>query len=60
VAAPEGHVAVVVEDYEATLGRVRAAGFEPDEHPRHWGAGRAFVRSPGGHLVELMERPPPP
>ena len=29
VVAPEGHVAVVVADYEATLAALRDAGFEP-------------------------------
>lgn len=58
VAAPEGHVAVVVEDYEAALERLRAAGHEPDPRPAHWGAPRCFVRCPAGHLVELMSRPP--
>ena len=54
VAAPEGHVAVVVEDYEATLDALRAAGVEPDARAEHWGSPRCFVRSPAGHRVELM------
>ena len=58
VAAPEGHVAVVAEDYEAALERLRAAGHEPDPRPEHWGAPRCFVRAPGGHRVEVMSRPP--
>lgn len=50
-----GHVAVVVEDYE----RVRAQlGGEP--RTEYWGAPRTQVRSPAGHLVELMAWPPPP
>jgi catechol 2,3-dioxygenase-like lactoylglutathione lyase family enzyme len=48
-----GHVAVVVEDYE----RVRSAlGGEP--RTEYWGAPRTQVRSPSGHLVELMAWPP--
>lgn len=48
-----GHVAVVVEDYE----RVRAAlGGAP--RSEYWGAPRTQVRSPAGHLVELMAAPP--
>jgi catechol 2,3-dioxygenase-like lactoylglutathione lyase family enzyme len=58
VAPPGGHVAVVAEDYEATLARLRDAGFEVDPRPEHWGSPRAFVRSPGGHRVEVMLRPP--
>lgn len=57
-APPEGHVAVVVEDYEGTIERLRAAGHDPEERTRHWGAARAFVRAPGGHRVELMASPP--
>jgi catechol 2,3-dioxygenase-like lactoylglutathione lyase family enzyme len=60
VVVPEGHVAVVAHDYEATLRRLRDAGFEPDPHPEHWGAPRSFVRSPVGHRVEVMSAPPPP
>jgi catechol 2,3-dioxygenase-like lactoylglutathione lyase family enzyme len=58
VAAPEGHVAVVADDYDATLERLRVAGHKPEARPEHWGAPRAFVRSPGGHRVELMSAPP--
>ena len=57
-APPEGHVAVVVVDYDATLERLRAAGHEVEERTRHWGAARAFARAPGGHRVELMASPP--
>ena len=58
VAVPEGHVAVVASDYDATLERLRAAGFEPDPRKEHWGAPRSFVRAPGGHRVEVMAAPP--
>jgi catechol 2,3-dioxygenase-like lactoylglutathione lyase family enzyme len=58
VIANGGHVAVVAEDWDATFARLRGAGFEPDEAARPWGAARAFVRTPGGHLVEFMEQPP--
>jgi catechol 2,3-dioxygenase-like lactoylglutathione lyase family enzyme len=56
---PEGHVAVVADDYESTLRRLREAGFEPDPRDEHWGAARCFVRSPVGHRVEVMAAPPP-
>ena len=58
VVAPEGHVAVVVGDYEATLGALREAGFEPQPRREYWGSPRAFVRSPSGHRVELMAAAP--
>ena len=57
-APPEGHVAVVVDDYEGTIARLRAAGYEPEPRTQHWGAPRAFVLAPGGHRVELMAAPP--
>jgi catechol 2,3-dioxygenase-like lactoylglutathione lyase family enzyme len=57
-AAPEGHVAVVLDDYDGTLERLRAAGHPVDPRTEHWGAPRAFVRSPGGHRVEVMAAPP--
>jgi catechol 2,3-dioxygenase-like lactoylglutathione lyase family enzyme len=57
-AVPKGHVAVVAGDYEATLAALREAGFEPEPRAEHWGAPRAYVRSPGGHLVEVMAAGP--
>ena len=51
---PEGHVAVIVDDFAATVSALRDAGFDAQERTRHWGSPRAFVRSPAGHRVELM------
>ena len=59
VVAPEGHVAVVVGDYDATLDALREAGFEPEPRTEHWGSPRAFVRCPAGHRVEVMAFAPP-
>jgi catechol 2,3-dioxygenase-like lactoylglutathione lyase family enzyme len=59
VAPPEGHVAVVVDDYEETVRRLREAGHEVEDRAQHWGAPRAFARAPGGHRVEVMSAPPP-
>ena len=58
VVPPAGHVAVVCPDHDATLDRLRAAGFTPEPRAEHWGAPRAFVRSPAGHRVEVMAAPP--
>jgi catechol 2,3-dioxygenase-like lactoylglutathione lyase family enzyme len=60
VVPPQGHAAVVVEDFAVAWDALHAAGFEPEERPAHWGARRAFVRDPVGHRVELMAAPPPP
>ncbi len=54
VVAPEGHIAVVVGDFAATLEALRSAGFEPDQRREYWGSPRSFVRCPAGHRVELM------
>ena len=54
VVAAEGHVAVVAENYEATLQALRDAGFEPAPRREYWGSPRAFVRCPAGHRVEVM------
>lgn len=56
--ARAGHVAVVVPDYDATLERLRAAGFVVEPRTQHWGSPRAHVHAPGGHLVELMAAAP--
>ena len=55
VVPPRGHVAILVgETYEATGARLREAGFAFEPREEHWGAERAFTRSPAGHRVELM------
>lgn len=52
---PDGsHVAVVLDDYEATLEVIRRAGHEVDPRRAHWGSPRAYLRDPAGHLVEVM------
>lgn len=58
VAPPEGHVAVVVAPYDDTLASLRRAGHAPEPRREHWGAPRAFVRTPSGHRVEVMAAPP--
>ena len=55
---PEGHVALVVDDYERTLAALREAGRDPEPRREHWGSPRAFVRDPAGNRVELMAFPP--
>lgn len=58
VAAPEGHLAVVAPELEATVERLREAGFEVEPKRAHWGAARALAHAPSGHRVELMAAPP--
>jgi len=55
---PQGHAAVVVEDFEATVERLTAAGFEVHPGREHWGVPRAKVVAPGNHRVELMAEAP--
>jgi catechol 2,3-dioxygenase-like lactoylglutathione lyase family enzyme len=55
---PRGHVAVVAPDFDATLAALKESGFEVERRRPHWGAPRALATAPGGHRVELMERPP--
>jgi len=59
-AMPRGHVAVVVDDYDAATAGLRDAGFDVRPDEEFWGAARGFVRTPAGHRVEVMAAPPPP
>jgi catechol 2,3-dioxygenase-like lactoylglutathione lyase family enzyme len=54
-----GHLAVVVDDYDAVLEELRQAGHPVEPRPEHWGSPRAFVHDPAGHVVEVMAFPPP-
>jgi catechol 2,3-dioxygenase-like lactoylglutathione lyase family enzyme len=56
---PRGHVAVVLDDYDAALTRLLVAGYDVEPRQQHWGSPRAFVRDSPGHVVELMKFPPP-
>ncbi len=58
-APPLGHAAVIAEDFEAAVSRLREAGFEVQDARELWGASRAFALAPAGHRVELMASPPP-
>jgi hypothetical protein len=55
-----GHLAVVAHDFEATVARLREAGFAVEPKREHWGQPRALAIAPGGHRVELMAAPPEP
>ncbi|MFN8130228.1 MAG: VOC family protein [Solirubrobacteraceae bacterium] len=54
----EGHVAVLAPEFDATAAALAAAGHAVDRRAEHWGAPRAYVRSPAGHRVEFMAAPP--
>ena len=56
-----GHVAVTVDDIDATLARLaKEHGIESERPPyqvREGGSFIAFVRDPDGYRIELIERP---
>src|SRR6059058_5718527 len=54
-----GHIAVSVDDLDATLARLKKQGIEPERPPysvREGGSRLALVRDPDGYRVELIER----
>ena len=54
-----GHVALTVDDLDATLEELAAQGIEPERPPyqvREGGSRLCFVRDPDGYRVELIER----
>src|SRR4051812_47499194 len=53
----QGHAAVVVDDYAATLDALHAAGHASRPGENAWNAPREFVRDPAGNLVEVMSAP---
>lgn len=59
VAARGGHVAIIAPAFDATLAALSAAGHTTQPRTPHWGAPRAYVHSPSGHLIELMAGAPP-
>jgi len=54
-----GHIAVTVDDLDATLARLAEQGIEPERPPytvREGGSRLAFVKDPDQYRVELIER----
>jgi lactoylglutathione lyase len=56
-----GHIAVTVDDLDATLARLAEQGIEPERPPytvREGGSRLCFVRDPDQYRIELIERGP--
>ena len=57
-----GHIAITVDDMDATLEELAPQGIEP-ERPQYQvsegGSFICFVRDPDGYRIELIERRPP-
>jgi lactoylglutathione lyase len=54
-----GHIAVGVDDLDATLGQLAEQGIEPERPPytvREGGSRLCFVQDPDGYRVELIEK----
>jgi lactoylglutathione lyase len=54
-----GHIALTVDDLDATLERLNSVGIEPEKPPytvREGGSRLCFVRDPDGYRIELIER----
>jgi lactoylglutathione lyase len=54
-----GHIALTVDDIDATLARLAEQGIEPERAPytvREGGSRLTFVRDPDGYRVEIIER----
>jgi lactoylglutathione lyase len=55
-----GHIAIGVDDLDATLARLAGQGIEPERPPytvRAGGSRLCFVRDPDQYRVEIIERP---
>ncbi len=55
-----GHIALGVDDLDATLARLAEQGIEAERPPysiRAGGSRLTFVRDPDGYRIELIERP---
>ena len=54
-----GHVAIAVDDLDATLERLKGQGIEPEREPyrvREGGSRLCFVNDPDGYRIELIDR----
>ena len=53
---PSAHVALVVDDFDALVARLAAAGAEFTPGEDLFGGGRGFTRDPAGNRIELLQR----
>ena len=56
-----GHIAVAVDDLDATLEQLKGQGIEPERPPysvREGGSRLCFVRDPDQYRIEIIERSP--
>lgn len=53
-----GHIAVLAPAFAEVSARLAAVGRIPELRAQHWGVPRAYVESPAGHRVELMQAAP--
>jgi lactoylglutathione lyase len=54
-----GHIALAVDDLQASLDALREQGIEPEREPyrvREGGSLLCFVRDPDGYRIELIDR----
>jgi lactoylglutathione lyase len=54
-----GHIAIAVDDLDATLSRLKEQGIEAEREPyrvREGGSRLCFVRDPDGYRIELIDR----
>jgi lactoylglutathione lyase len=54
-----GHIAIGVDDLEATLAALKEHGIEPEREPyrvREGGSLLCFIRDPDGYRIELIDR----
>jgi lactoylglutathione lyase len=54
-----GHIALAVDDLDATLARLAEQGIEPEREPyrvREGGSRLCFLRDPDSYRIELIER----
>ncbi|MBJ7354004.1 MAG: VOC family protein [Thermoleophilaceae bacterium] len=54
-----GHIALTVDDMDATLAQLASVGIEPEKPPysvREGGSRLCFVRDPDEYRIELIER----
>jgi lysophospholipase L1-like esterase len=52
---PDAHFAIVLDDYDATITRLNAAGAAFTPQANEFGGRRGFTRDPAGNRVELIE-----